>query len=144
MGARTEVVKQMFATSLKEYASRSHLVEEAEIFEGCAIVVSEKLPDNSEVVAAQAANDLLTIEGVRASFVAVLQDDAVRISARSMGEINVQLVMEKLGGGGHLTMAGAQLEDVTYEVARTKILRAVSEYLSENRNRKPPKDVESD
>ena len=76
----------------------------------------------------QAANDLLTIDGVLASIVAVKVEDQINVSARSLGDINVQLLMESLGGGGHLTMAGAQLKDCTVERAREKIIAAIDNY----------------
>ncbi|MDL2324860.1 DHH family phosphoesterase [Ruminococcaceae bacterium OttesenSCG-928-A16] len=132
LGAETETVKKLFASSLNEYILRTNLVEMAEIYENCAIVISEEIPLESEVVAPQAANDLLTIEGVQASVVAIKQAGMVRISARSMGEVNVQLIMEKLGGGGHLTMAGAQLKNTSLKDAYEMILDAIDAYNTEN------------
>lgn len=132
LGAETEKVKKMFASTLQEYVLRAELVERAQIYDGCAIVTSDEIPLDCEVVAPQAANDLLTIEGVKASFVAIRQGGNIRVSARSMGEVNVQLIMEKLGGGGHLTMAGVQLEKTTPEEAKTHILEAIAAYKNEN------------
>lgn len=132
LGAETEQVKKMFASTFEEYVLRTNLVEAAVLYENCAIVVSEELPIESDIVAPQAANDLLTIEGIQASFVAILQGDTVRVSARSMGEINVQLIMEKLGGGGHLTMAGAQLKNATLQEAKHLIAKAIEAYGGEN------------
>ncbi len=131
MGAQTAVVKRMFASSMNEYLYRSHLVSEAKIHQGCAIAMSDRVPPECEVVAPQAANELLAIEGVQASFVGIEQGDVVRVSARSMGDVNVQLIMEKIGGGGHLTMAGAQMNGVSMEQAQTAIAKAISEYMSE-------------
>lgn len=131
MGAQTGEVKKLFASSLNDYINRARLVGEAEIHDGCALVLSEEIPEDAEVVTAQAANDLLTIEGVQASFVAVDQGKEIRISARSMGEVNVQLVMEKLGGGGHLTMAGAQIKGATLDIVRQRLINAISEYKKE-------------
>lgn len=79
----------------------------------------------------QAANDLLTIQGVGASFVAVQQGSGVNISARSMGAVNVQVIMEQLGGGGHLTMAGAQMKDTTIDEAEKRIRQAIARYRQE-------------
>ena len=81
-----------------------------------------------DVVIPQAANDLLTIDGVEASFVAVNTGSQISISARSMGDLNVQVVMETLGGGGHLTMAGAQLRGVTVDEARKRLFDAITQY----------------
>ena len=80
------------------------------------------------VVVPQAANDLLGIEGVAASFVAVEKNGGVNISARSMGEVNVQVIMESLGGGGHLTMAGTQLKDCSAQRARELLISAVDAF----------------
>ena len=88
------------------------------------------------VAVPQAANDLLTIIGVDASFVAVQKGSGVNISARSMGAVNVQVILETLGGGGHLTMAGAQLKDTTPEEARRRILEAIDAFYEEQTARK--------
>ncbi len=128
MGAQTENVKRLFNSSLQEYTEKSNLVENADIYMGCAISVSDELPPGMAVAVPQAANDLLTIEGVGASFVAVKNGGGVNISARSMGEVNVQVIMEMLGGGGHLTMAGAQLQGATPAEAEARIRQAVAAY----------------
>lgn len=132
MGAETEAVKRWFASSMDDYLFRTQLVSQARIYKGCAFVVGEGTPADSEVVAPQAANDLLTIEGVQASFVALRQGGQVRVSARSMGEVNVQVIMEKLGGGGHLTMAGAQLDKVDVQEAEERLIEVIDEYRREN------------
>ncbi|MEG2653610.1 MAG: DHHA1 domain-containing protein, partial [Ruthenibacterium sp.] len=86
------------------------------------------LPPELSVVVPQAANDLLTIDGVDASFVAVDMGGQISISARSMGEVNVQLVMETLGGGGHMAMAGVQMKDTTLAEAKRLLLDAIADY----------------
>lgn len=131
MGAQTAEVKRLFAVSMDEYRYRTQLVSAAEVHDDCAVVISDEVPFEYEVVAPQAANDLLGIEGVEASVVAIWQDGSARISARSMGAVNVQLIMEKLGGGGHLTMAGAQLAEVSAEETQSRILQAISLYHAE-------------
>lgn len=131
LGAQTETVKKLFTSSMDNYLYRSHLVSEAKMYKGCAVSFSDKVPLECEVVAPQAANELLTIDNVDASFVGIKHGDEIRISARSMGELNVQLVMEKIGGGGHLTMAGAQLKGVTIEQAKEQLLKAISVYFEE-------------
>ncbi len=130
-GAQTSETKKLFSTSMNEYMYRSHLVSEAKIYEGCAVTLSDKVPFSCDVVAPQAANELLGITGVLASFVGIEEDGAVRISARSMGEVNVQLVMEKIGGGGHLTMAGTQLNNVSLEKAEEMLQGAITDYMEE-------------
>ncbi|MDL2219990.1 DHH family phosphoesterase [Ruminococcaceae bacterium OttesenSCG-928-O06] len=131
MGARTEEAKKLFATTMDEYLYKSHLVAEAKVHAGCAVAISDKVPTECEVAAPQAANELLSIEGVKASFVGVLQGGTARLSARSMGEVNVQLIMEKVGGGGHLTMAGAQIPNATIEETYTILYNAIEEYMEE-------------
>lgn len=138
MGAQTANVKKLFATTMDSYLYRIHLVSEAQVHEGVAVVISDKIPSSFDVVAQQAANDLLTIDGVKASVVAVRYGNEIRVSARSMGDINVQLIMEKLGGGGHLTMAGAQLEDVSNEKVQELILQAITDYNNEHTKKLPP------
>ncbi len=86
-------------------------MEGAYLYKGCAIALSDELDPAMNVVLPMAANDLLTINGVDASFVAIAKNGGVNISARSMGALNVQVILEPLGGGGHLTMAGAQLQN---------------------------------
>ncbi|MEG1017082.1 MAG: DHHA1 domain-containing protein, partial [Oscillospiraceae bacterium] len=80
----------------------------------------------------QAADELLSIEGISASIVAVKQQNKVRISSRSLGAYNVQLIMESLGGGGHQTMAGVQLENLELDNVRAKIHGAIDKYLDDN------------
>ncbi len=133
MGAQTQAVKRLFNCSFETYAYKAQLVTDAEIYMGCAVVFSSSVPPELNVVVPQAANDLLTINGVEASFVAVDNGTQIALSARSMGEVNVQVIMEKLGGGGHLTMAGAQLRGVTLEEAKRRLLDAITEYRENQR-----------
>ena len=127
-GAQTADTKLLFNTSKEEYEARAHIVESAYIYKGCAIALSEELDAGMNVVLPMAANDLLTINGVDASFVAVAKDGGVNISARSMGALNVQVILEPLGGGGHLMMAGAQLHDCTLQDAETRIREQIDIY----------------
>ena len=82
----------------------------------------------SSVIAAQAADELLSVVGVRASFVMFPVGSSVKISARSLGEVNVQFILERLGGGGHLTAAGCQINDSTVDKAYTLIVEAIDNY----------------
>ena len=127
-GAQTADTKLLFNTSKEEYEARAHIVESAYIYKGCAIALSEELDAGMNVVLPMAANDLLTINGVDASFVAVAKNDGVNISARSMGALNVQVILEPLGGGGHLMMAGAQLHDCALQDAETRIREQIDIY----------------
>ena len=107
---------------------KADLVEKARMYKNCAISVSGEVAPEARVAIAQAANDLLTIQGVDASFVAVQVGTGVNISARSLGAVNVQVIMESLGGGGHQTMAAAQLKHITPEAARARIEGAIDKY----------------
>ena len=127
-GAQTADTKLLFNTSKEEYEARAHIVESAYIYKGCAIALSEELDAGMNVVLPMSANDLLTINGVDASFVAVAKNGGVNISARSMGALNVQVILEPLGGGGHLMMAGAQLHDCTLQDAETRIREQIDIY----------------
>lgn len=127
-GAQTAETKLLFNTSKEEYEARAHIVESAYIYKGCAIALSEELEAGMNVALPMAANDLLTINGVDASFVAVAKNGGVNISARSMGALNVQVILEPLGGGGHLMMAGAQLQDCTLQEAERKIREQIDIY----------------
>ena len=132
MGADTVEVKRMFATSMSAYQERCKVVAAAQIYRHCAICgVKEKIQE-IKMVSAQAADELLGIEDVDASFVFYYEsDDVVAYSARSMGRINVQIIMEKLGGGGHLTMAGAQTKGITLEEGGRRLKQAIDEYYSD-------------
>ena len=127
-GAETERVRQLFDVSMVEYNAKADLVEKAQMYKNCAISVSGEVPPEARVAIAQAANDLLTIQNVEASFVAVQVGAGVNISARSLGAVNVQVIMESLGGGGHQTMAAAQLKHITPEAARARIQNAIDQY----------------
>ena len=97
------------------------------MYRGCAVSFSEKY-DDIAIVAPQAADELLTIQGVKASFVLFQAGDGVSCSARSLGAVNVQVIMEALGGGGHLTMAGAQMKGMEPAAAHAALLKAIDDY----------------
>lgn len=126
-GADTVEVKRMFADSIDSYKAKYKIVSGAEIQQNCAIACADKEFPDIRVVSSQAADELLSIRGVKASFVIYPTGNVMNISARSLGDINVQLVMEVLGGGGHLTMAATQLPNLTIEQARTKLAAAIKE-----------------
>ena len=126
-GADTVEVKRMFADSIDSYKAKYKIVSGAEIQQNCAIACADKEFPDIRVVSSQAADELLSIRGVKASFVIYPTGNVMNISARSLGDINVQLVMEVSGGGGHLTMAATQLPNLTIEQARTKLVAAIKE-----------------
>ncbi|MBR0085076.1 MAG: DHH family phosphoesterase, partial [Lachnospiraceae bacterium] len=112
-GADVARVRSLLSDDMATYKARARAISSAEMFEGCyAFAICDGTGmESPTVIGAQAANDLLDVAGVKASFVFTELKGVIYISARSMGEVNVQLVMEKFGGGGHSTMAGAQLKD---------------------------------
>ena len=125
-GADTVLVRNMFANSLENYRDKAKLVAAAQIVNHCAITVAQEMMQNARIVCAQAADDLLSIEDTYASFVISSIDlHTVNISARSFGKINVQVIMEKLGGGGHQTMAAAQLTGVTLDEAKQQLIKVL-------------------
>lgn len=127
-GAMPNDVLKFFSVTKEVYQAKSELVNKAVIYKDVAIALSEALPRELSVAVPQAANDLLSINEVAASVVAVKFDEQINISARSLGEVNVQVLMEYLGGGGHLTMAGAQLKGISLEQAEEKIKESIDNY----------------
>ena len=125
-GANTVAVKRLFSNTITTYKEKYQLVSTAEIFNNCAISVSQKEMQDIRIASAQAADELLDIQGVRASFVIYFDNGVVNVSARSMGDINVQPLMEELGGGGHQTMAGAQIKNINVEQVREKIIEMIT------------------
>ena len=131
-GADSIRVRMLFQNDIESYKAKATAVRDAELFqESMAISVCPSDVENSILVAAQAADDLMNVTGIKASFVCCKVGNLIYISARSFGEVNVQRIMEKLGGGGHFTVSGAQLKDSTVEEAKDKIRKAIEEYLEE-------------
>lgn len=124
-GADTVEVKRLFSESFDTYVERTHLVSSSSFYKNCAISIADPDVENIRIVSAQAADDMLTISGVSASFVLFEVGDEINISARSHGKVNVQLIAEQLGGGGHLTMAGAQLKGVDIDEAVERLKEAI-------------------
>ncbi len=132
-GADVTRVRKLFREDANDYKARADAVSQAEIYmDAYAISVCEAESCSSPtVVGAQAANELLNIKGVKASFVFTYYNNQVYISARSIDELNVQIVMEKLGGGGHMSIAGAQLADTTVMDAIGLLKDTLSEMIKE-------------
>jgi len=131
-GVDTISVKQLFQNDLQTYIARANIVKAAEIVhENVAISVCNENIKEKQLIIAQAADELLNISGIGASFVMCRINDGVVISGRSLGDINVQFILEKLGGGGHLTVAGAQLPGITLEQAREKLIESIYDYFDE-------------
>ena len=124
--ADTVVVRNLFSNSIDTYKEKYKLVSKAQVVNHCAVSTIDTVMKNSRLLSAQAADELLTITDVYASFVvSPIDSKNVNISARSYGKINVQLIMEQLGGGGHQNMAAVQLSDVTVEQAKEKLIAII-------------------
>lgn len=122
-GADVVRVRKLFRDDFVDYKAKAEAVREAEIFEDCfAISVCPSAGlESPTVVGAQAANELLDITGIKASFVITEYNRVIYFSARSIDDVNVQVMMEKLGGGGHRNIAGAQMEGTTVEEAKVRV-----------------------
>lgn len=144
MGADTVEVKRLFASSMQAYQERCKVVSSATIYRHCAICEVEEKIEEIKMVSAQAADELLGIEDVDASFVFYYESDqVVAYSARSMGKINVQIIMEHLGGGGHLTMAGAQTKGIDLAEGKRRLLEAIDDYYGTLEDKDEPKALTS-
>ncbi|WP_070001188.1 DHH family phosphoesterase [Cellulosilyticum sp. I15G10I2] len=135
-GADSSRVRMLFQNDMDFYKARAAAIKDAEMWHP-NIAVSEvdgKIP-HAPIVAAQVADELLNIKGIEASFVITSKDDYVMISARSLYDVNVQRVMELLGGGGHLSVAGAQLKDITPLEAKVKLKEAMNKYFEEGESK---------
>lgn len=131
MGADTVAVKKLFSNSIETYQHKSELINSAIIYRKCAIAVANEVFSNIRIATSQAADELLGISGVNASFVLYENNGTVNISARSLGTYNVQIIMESIGGGGHLTMAATQLK-TDMESAKQQLKNAIDEYIINN------------
>ncbi|WP_088036663.1 DHH family phosphoesterase [Evansella clarkii] len=129
-GADTTLVQKLMKEDLDQYVKRSKLVERASIYTGgMAIAKGNEEESYNQVLIAQAADTLLTMNNIVASFVVSrLNDGRISISARSLGEVNVQVIMEMMGGGGHLTNAATQLDDITIEEAEDLLKDKIDNY----------------
>ena len=132
-GADITRVRKLFREDMKDYQAKAEAVRAAEVYMD-AFAISTCPAEGIEsptIVGAQAANELLEIRGIKASIVLTDYNGTVYASARSIDEVNVQVMMEKLGGGGHRTIAGAQMKDVTVEEAKTRLKEVIQEMMSE-------------
>ena len=127
-GADTQDVQRMFQSDLESMIDRYAIIRQAVLYrEDLAIAAIDE--ECERVTAAKAADELLTLKGIRASFVLYKKGTGVYMSARSLGEVNVQVILEALGGGGNSTTAGGQAENITVEEAKAKLLEAIDHYL---------------
>lgn len=128
-------VKKWFQSDLESYNTISEIVRNSEIVnDSIAISIYNEEDKDAGVICAKAADELLTISDVTASFVLGQVGEKVYISGRSIGDINVQVILEKLGGGGHITLAGAQIEGMTLEEVKQELIIRINEYFTEISN----------
>lgn len=128
-GASTLAVRELFATDFESFRKKSLIINDVEMWNGIAIA---KAGDTEDLlISAQAADDLAGFKEVVASFVLTKNRGDIVISARSLKDLNVQLILEELGGGGHMTMAGARLKNATFEEAQTQLTAAIEKYRKE-------------
>lgn len=131
-GANTVETRALFANNIDTYKEKYKIICNAEVINNCAISVFDEEQENIRIVAAQAADELLSVADVSASFVIFKTDNnIINISSRSYGKLNVQRVMEKMGGGGHQNMAATQIKNVTIEQAKNQLLESIDEVYEE-------------
>ncbi len=131
-GLNTVEVKQLFNIGKEDYDHKVDIVKTAtEVAPNIAVANTHEKYINGKVIASQAADEMLNIDNIKASFVIFPADDSIGICARSLGDINVHLIMEKLGGGGHMTVAGAQISCPTIEEAEALLIQAINEHISD-------------
>ncbi len=131
-GADTIRVKMLFQNSIEYYTLKAKVIEGTEMFNrNMAIAISKSNIENPPLLAAQVSDELLNIKGIEASFVLCQNENRINISARSLGKINVQIIMEKLGGGGHQTVSAAQINEHDMDKAIIMLKTAINEYLQE-------------
>lgn len=131
-GADTTVVRQLFRDDFNTFVYKAEVIQSSKIVSDIiALGRLEREMDNSLLIAAQAADELLSINGVEASFVMTYVNNKIHISGRSLGNISVQIILEKLGGGGHLTSAGTQLDNMNMDEAEILLGNTIDEYLEE-------------
>lgn len=125
-------VKKWFQSDLESYNRISEIVKKSEIIhDTIAIATYDVQEKDTSLICAKAADELLTIGNITASFVLGQMENKICISGRSIGDVNVQVILEKLGGGGHITLAGAQLENMTIEEAKQELINKIEEYFAE-------------
>ena len=127
--ADSVAVKKLFSVSTESINLKNEILNNAEIYQHCMISYTESNSSDIRIVTAKAADEMLNVENVKASFVlSYINKNIVQISARSFGEENVQLIMENLGGGGHSTMAAAQIKNADIKTAKSLLLKAIDNY----------------
>ena len=128
-------VKKWFQSDLVTYNKITEIIKTTEIInDSIGIAIYEQEDKNANIICAKSADELLSIGNITASFVLGNDGEKINISGRSIGDINVQVILEKMGGGGHITLAGAQIEGKTIEEVKTDLIDKINEYFSEIEN----------
>lgn len=128
--ANTVEAKKLFSNDMEIFRLRNNVIDSAERYRDfCAVSVAEMETPEIRLVTSQAADEMLNIEGIKASFVLYKNGEEINISARSFGEVNVQLIMETLGGGGHQAMSACQLGTTDINLAKNKLEKAIDQYI---------------
>ncbi|MBP2651582.1 MAG: phosphoesterase RecJ domain protein [Firmicutes bacterium] len=132
-GADPRLVRELFRVDLDTLKHRAEIINNTEMLPGGAVIAAypNKIK-NGQIAAAQSADMLLNIDGVRVSVVLFKIEDGVAVSARSQGDINVQVIMEEIGGGGHQTMAGAQVKNASIEEVKDRVVELVTKHIKES------------
>lgn len=128
LGADPIRVKKLFSNDIESYHERNKIIDSARKYKNCAIAVADSDSANIRLIGAQAADELLSISGVDASFVIFTLGDTVCVSARSFGAVNVQVIMEYMNGGGHQTMAAVQIKKLTVAEVTEQVMRSIDRY----------------
>ncbi|HWR38195.1 MAG TPA: DHH family phosphoesterase [Patescibacteria group bacterium] len=132
-GADPSLVRHLFRVDFETIRIRSAIISDAELpLPGVAVSVCPADVKNAQVISAQTADMLLNVEGIQVSFILFSMEDGTGVSARSQGDINVQLIMEALGGGGHQAVAGAQVKGATVSEVKLRIIALMSDYMKES------------
>ena len=133
-GLNPTEVRKLFNTDKNDYVHRSEIIKNSvSVRPDILVSICQEVYNNMRVVSSQAADEMLNLTGIRAAFVIYRSDNAVYISARSLGDINVQVITEMLGGGGHATVAGAQIKTKDTQVVYNMLTEAIDKYIEENR-----------
>ncbi len=135
LGADSVRVKRLFANDIESYHERNRIIDSAKKYKNCAIAVADDDIKDIRLISAQAADELLNVSGVDASFVIFKLDDMICVSARSFGAVNVQVIMEYMNGGGHQTMAAVQIKDSTVAKVTEQVMRSLDKYNENNCNK---------
>ena len=132
MGAETLSVKKFFNSYAQDFLVKAEIIQRTEILKDRICISYAKADiDNINIIIAKAADELLNIKNIEASFVLGIKGDTVFVSARSLGDINVHILMEKIGGGGHIDIAGAQIKNMSLSDSYNMIKNIIEKYLEE-------------